>query len=182
MPERQWLLPMDTGVDINHPDLQSKWRGGTNSWYDPNGEHATPYDAHGHGTQTMGIMVDGDAGGTSVGVAPVANWIAVKIFNDRGTASLSVIHQGFQWLLDPDHNPDTDDAPDVVNNSWGLDSVNGCSSEFQADIQALKASNIAVVFAAGNYGPYPSTSISPANNTISFAAGATDSRCNRQFE
>lgn len=166
---------MDTGVDINHPDLQSRWRGGADSWYDPNGQHAAPYDASGHGTQTMGIMVGGNAGGTSIGIAPAAKWIAVKIFNDQGAASLSVIHQGFQWLLDPDHNPDTDDAPDVVNNSWGLDSVNGCSSEFQADIQALKASNIAVVFADGNYGPYPSTSISPANNTISYATGATDS-------
>ena len=26
---------MDTGVDATHPDLAAKWRGGTNSWYDP---------------------------------------------------------------------------------------------------------------------------------------------------
>src|SRR5262249_33918635 len=30
---------MDTGVDATHPDLSGKWRGGTNSWYDPNGQH-----------------------------------------------------------------------------------------------------------------------------------------------
>lgn len=165
---------MDTGVDINHPDLLSRWRGGTNSWYDPNGEHAAPYDVNGHGTQTMGIMVGGNAGGTSIGVAPGAEWIAVKIYNDAGVTTLSVIHQGFQWLLDPDNDVNTDDAPDIVNNSWGLDAVNICSNEFQSDIQTLKASGIEVIFSAGNSGPNPSTSISPANNSGSFSAGASD--------
>jgi subtilisin family serine protease len=32
---------MDTGVDVTHPDLAGRWRGGTNSWYDPNGQHPT---------------------------------------------------------------------------------------------------------------------------------------------
>ena len=109
---------MDTGVDASHPDLATRWRGGSNSWFDPNGEHSTPYDYSGHGTQVMGLIVGGDVGGSTIGVAPDAEWIAVKIFNDSGSAPLSVIHQGFQWLLDPDGNPSTNDAPDVVNNSW----------------------------------------------------------------
>ena len=166
---------MDTGVDMDHPDLGNKWRGGMNSWYDPNGQHDSPTDVDGHGTQTMGIMVGGDAGGTAIGVAPDAKWIAVKVFNDAGRASYSTIHQGFQWLLDPDGNPDTDDAPDVVNNSWALDgSVNQCVTEFKEDIQALRASGISVVFAAGNSGPYRSSSLSPANYPESFAVGAVD--------
>ena len=169
------LASMDSGVDLNHPDLTDKWRGGTNSWFDPTGEHEMPHDVNGHGTQTMGIMVGGSAGGTSIGVAPGAQWIAVKIFNDADEASLSVIHQGYQWLLDPDHNPDTDDAPDVINNSWGLDSnVSECINEFQEDIQALRAAEIAVVFSAGNDGPSPASSISPANYPESFAVGAVD--------
>jgi len=169
------VASMDTGVDVNHPDLQSKWRGGSNSWYDPNGEHATPYDSEGHGTQTMGVMVGGSNSGTAIGVAPDAQWIAVKIFNDADVAYYSAIHQGFQWLLDPDGNPETDDSPDVVNNSWGLkDNVNECVPEFQDDIQVLKAAEIAVVFAAGNTGPDSSTSISPANYPESFAVGAID--------
>ena len=36
----------------------------------------------GHGTATMGVMVGGDAGGTTIGMAPGATWIAAKIFND----------------------------------------------------------------------------------------------------
>jgi bacillopeptidase F len=169
------VASMDTGVDLDHPDLTDKWRGGTNSWFDPHGEHEMPYDAHGHGTQTMGIMVGGSAGGTSIGVAPGAQWISTKIFDDADETSLSSIHQGFQWLLDPDNNPDSDDAPDVINNSWGLDeNVNECIDEFREDIQTLKAAGIAVMFSAGNEGPSPSTSISPANYPESFAVGAVD--------
>jgi len=165
---------MDTGVDGSHPDLASRWRGGTNSWYDPNGEHpTTPTDVSGHGTWTMGVMVGGDSGGSSVGVAPDATWIAVKIFNDRGTATSSGIHQGFQWLLDPDGNPATADAPDVVNNSWTM-STSGCLLDFQPDLANLRAAGILPVFSAGNYGPLSGSSRSPANNPEAFAVGATD--------
>lgn len=169
------IAAMDTGVDANHPDLASRWRGGTNSWYDPNGEHAAPYDGNGHGTWVMGVMVGGDAGGTAIGVAPDAQWIAVKIFNNAGNATYSGVHAGFQWLLDPDGNGATDDAPDVVNNSWGFSLNPGeCLTDFQPDIQALKASGIGVVFSAGNGGPNDATSVSPANYPESFGVGAVD--------
>ncbi len=169
------VASMDTGVDAEHPDLASNWRGGSNSWFDPNGEHNTPYDSDGHGTQSMGLIVGGESGGTAIGVAPGAAWISVKIFNDAGDASFSSIHQGFQWLLDPDGNPGTDDAPDVINNSWGLrTNVNQCITDFQSDVQALKAADISVIFSAGNEGPLPSSSISPANYPESLAIGAID--------
>ena len=164
---------MDTGVDVGHPDLAARWRGGTNSWYDPNGQHpTTPTDLNGHGTATMGVMVGGDAGGTSIGIAPETQWIAVKIFNDQGSATTARIHQGFQWLLDPDGSTSTPDAPNVVNNSWTLGSV-GCNLEFQLDLQSLRAAGIVPVFAAGNYGSGASTSASPGNNPEAFAVGAT---------
>ena len=165
---------MDTGVDVSHPDLVGRWRGGTNSWYDPYNQHpTTPTDLDGHGTWTMGVLVGGDAGGTTIGVAPGAQWIAAKIFNDRGKATSTAIHQAFQWLLDPDRNPGTADAPDVVNNSWAFGGP-GCNLEFQPDLQALRVAGILPVFAAGNYGPGGSTSVSPANYPEAFAVGATD--------
>lgn len=170
---------MDTGVDVLHPDLSTRWRGGTNSWYDPHGQHATPTDfagaISGHGTRTMGLILGGDTGGTTIGTAPGAKWIATKIFNNQGTALESHFHQSFQWLLDPDNNPLTDDAPDVVNGSFQTALAGVCDTRFQADIQVLKTAGIAVVFAAGNSGPASSSSNSPANNPGSFAAGAVDS-------
>ena len=165
---------LDTGVDAGHQDLAPRFRGGSNSWFDPNGEHATPYDKTGHGTQALGLIVGGSAGGTAIGVAPDAVWIAVKIFNDAGTAPLSAIHQGFQWVLDPDGNPNTDDAADVVNNSWSLGNAGDCDQEFEADIATLKSAGIATVFSGGNYGPSYGTSVSPANNPSGFAVGAVD--------
>jgi bacillopeptidase F len=169
---------MDSGVDIAHPDLGPRWRGDANSWFDPNDEHPlVPTDLEGHGTQVTGLVLGGNNSGHYIGVAPEAQWIGVKIFADNGFASLSTIHAGFQWLLDPDGNPDTDDAPDIVNNSWGFEALaNICddlSKEFQPDVQALKAAGIAVVFAAGNTAvPTPSSSIPPANYPESFAVGS----------
>jgi len=162
---------MDSGVDPYHQDISTRWRGGSNSWLDPHGEHATPYDALGHGTQTIGIIL----GGSAIGVAPGAQWIAVKIFNDAGVSTLSAIHEAFQWMLDPDGNPNVDDAPDVVNGSWGLlDSVGTCNVEFRGDVLMLKAADIAVTFSAGNDGPSSNTSLSPANYPESPSTGAVD--------
>jgi serine protease AprX len=167
---------MDTGVDLDHPDLQGAWRGGANSWFDPNGQHFAPYDANGHGTQTMGLIVGGTASGAPIGIAPQAKWIAAKIFNDAGEATLSNIHLAFQWLLDPDGDPATVDAPDVVNASWGLTggALGACNMEFNEDIQVLATAGIAVVFAAGNDGPLPASAASPGANPAGFAVGALD--------
>ena len=167
------VASMDSGVDVTHPDLASRWRGGSNSWFDPYNQHSMPVDLSGHGTWTTGIMVGGDAGGTNIGVAPGAQWIAVKIFNDQGGSTSTAIHLGFQWLLDPDRNPNTADAPQVVNNSWTFANP-GCNLEFEADMQSLRAAGILPVFAAGNGGPSGNTSYSPSNNPSAFAVGAID--------
>ncbi|TFH49087.1 MAG: hypothetical protein E4G89_05325, partial [Methanothrix sp.] len=104
---------VDSGVDANHPDLASRWRGGSNSWFDPNGEHPdAPTDISGHGTEVTGLVLGGNRSGTYIGVAPEAQWIGVKIFADNDLTTFSTIHLGLEWLLDPDSNPDTDDAPD----------------------------------------------------------------------
>ena len=170
------VATLDTGVDATHPDLGPRWRGGTNSWFDPYGQHGSPADTHGHGTQVMGLIVGGAAGGYQVGMAPDSQWIAAKIFDDSDEATLSAIHEAFQWVLDPDGNPNTDDAPDIVNNSWDLAStVNQCVQEFAPDIALLKAADIAVVFAGGNYGPGGDSSVSPANDPAVLSVGAVDS-------
>lgn len=189
------VASLDTGVDYLHVDLNSRWRGGSNSWFNPYAslcgtpgvtcgscdENAlTPCDyldpaGIAHGTGVMSLMVGGAATGTSIGVAPGAQWIAAKIFKDDDTALYSAIHEAFAWLLDPDGNPATDDMPDVVNNSWGTDSVNRCDTEFLPDIQDLRDAGISVVFSAGNDGPNTATSVSPANNGVGLAVGAVNS-------
>ena len=171
------VATLDSGVDADHPDLAPAYRGGTNSWFDPHGENAMPHDVSGHGTHVMGLIVGGNNSGDPIGMAPDASWIAAKIFNNAGTTTLSVIHESLQWVLDPDADPGTDDAPDIVNNSWSLlNSAGDCDLEFQVDLEALRVAEIVVVFSAGNSGPNSSTSMSPADNpTVHFATGAVDS-------
>jgi bacillopeptidase F len=175
------VATLDTGVDSQHSELFANRRL-TASWFNPYAEACArsgncsacdasallPCDASGHGTAVMGVAVG--AGG--IGVAPGAEWIAAKIFNDAGAPTLySAIHAAFQWALDPDGDPATDDAPDIVNNSWSLEGGTSCFTEFQQDIQALKAAGIAVVFAAGNDAAFVT---SPANYPESLAVGAVD--------
>lgn len=170
------VATLDSGADALHPDLAGRFRGGASDWFDPFDEHASPHDASGHGTEVLSIAVGGASSGTAIGVAPAAQWIAARVFDDSGAGTLSAIHLAFQWALDPDGDPDSDDAPDVVNLSWGLsDSIDICDGEFVPDVAALRAAEIAVVFAAGNFGPGPHTSVSPANDPGSIAVGATDS-------
>jgi bacillopeptidase F len=166
------VATMDTGADLEHPDLRRGWRGGSNSWFDPHGEEATPYDALGHGTQALGLLV----GGNAIGVAPDAQWISARLYNGAGRASMSDIHLAFEWLMDPDGDPSTPDAPDVVNASWSLSGrlTGSCSLEFADDLRALRSAGIAVVFAAGNDGPKEATSNSPGNNPGVISVGAID--------
>jgi uncharacterized repeat protein (TIGR01451 family) len=171
---------MDTGVDWQHPALQSQYRG-----YKPGGMaihegnwlcttdegYLYPVDGYGHGTHVAGIAVGSrDATGQAIGMAPGARWIAVKMLNNFGYGYTSWIHAAFEWLLAPAGDPAL--APDVVNGSWG--SASGADQTFRADLQALRAAGIVPVFAAGNEGPFPSSVGSPASYPEAIAVGATD--------
>ncbi|MBI3030250.1 MAG: S8 family serine peptidase [Candidatus Rokubacteria bacterium] len=162
----------DTGVDLTHPDLAGRYRGDhAISWFDPYGQHGAPFDFDGHGTHTTGTAVGGGAGGTNIGVAPGARWIAAKAWNDLGFGFTSAFHEIFQWFLAPGGDPAN--APDVVNSSWGFSSA-GCIAEFLPDVRAFRAAGIFPAFAAGNDGPEPGSVRSPGTYAESFAVGATD--------
>ncbi len=101
---------LDTGVDVTHPDLSDRFRGGDTSWLDFHGEHTAPVDAAGwatgHGTHVTGIILGGDNSGSPIGVAPGAQWIAARMWNDAGDSVLSSeVHEIFEWFMDPDGDP-----------------------------------------------------------------------------
>ncbi|QNN51572.1 S8 family serine peptidase [Nocardioides mesophilus] len=167
------VATLDSGVDVTHPDLAGSWRGGTNSWFDPYAQHpTTPTDLMGHGTGVTGVMVGGSTSGTAIGTAPGATWIAARVFDDAGRSTVSAVHRAFQWLLDPDADPNTADAPRVVDASWSLGTGPGCDLTFQPDVQALRSAGILPVFPAGNFGSTTSSSVSPANYPESLSVGA----------
>jgi uncharacterized repeat protein (TIGR01451 family) len=165
---------MDTGVDWQHPDLLTNYRGnlgGGAADHNGNWFHAAtpsltiPIDLHGHGTHVAGTAV----GQNGIGVAPGAKWIAVAIADANGLIFDSAVHAAFQWLLAPAGNPAL--APDVVNNSWGL---SGDNPIFYPDVRALQAAGIVPVFAAGNNGPLPNSVNAPASYTNTLSVGASD--------
>lgn len=165
---------MDTGVDMLHPALSSNYRGNlghglfnhTGSWFDIVNGGLYPYDDYGHGTHVAGTV----AGSGNIGVAPGAQWIAVKVLSNQGYGYDSWIHAGFQWLLAPSGDPAL--APDAVNNSWT--STASSSTTFADDIALLQAVGILPLFAAGNSGPSSGSVGSPASNPGVFAVGASD--------
>lgn len=175
---------LDSGADLDHPELSTRWRGTIDpssiSWFDPFGQFVLPQDSSlGHGTAVTGVIVAGEAPpessipGVATGVAPGSQWIAARIFDSAGNSSDAVIISGLQWALDPDGDPSTDDAADIVNCSWGLNVQDQCETVYQTAIRALKSAGIAVVAAAGNSGP-ATASESPANYPETIAVGATD--------
>ncbi|MCB1047399.1 MAG: S8 family serine peptidase [Calditrichaeota bacterium] len=177
---------IDTGVDGTHPALASRWRGNnghptSECWLDAAGlGHTLPTDTNNHGTHTMGTMV----GGNDIGVAPGAQWIASNCINmGTGVAFDNAVIASFQFMTDPDNNPGTiDDAPDVVQNSWGVNEnfsgyVN-CDTRWWAVIDNTEIAGVCVTFSAGNEGSGASTLRSPADRCVTpyscFSVGATD--------
>ncbi len=169
------VASMDTGVDWQHPDLQTRYRGydpkgltsHNGNWYCATDEgYIYPGDGIGHGTHTTGTMV----AGRGIGVAPGAQWIAVKIFNDQGRTTDAWIHDAFQWLLAPGGDPAR--APDIVNGSWG-NSVHD-ALVYRDDIHALVAASILPVFSAGNSGPAAGSISVPGGYAETLSVGATD--------
>jgi len=162
---------IDTGVDVNHPALASRYRGGTNSWFDAVNGQASPYDDHGHGTHTMGTIV-GDDGSNQIGIAPGAQFIAAKACSSEGSCLDTWLLSAAQWAMDPDGNPATPDYPKVINNSWG---GGNCDDWYRTVVTNWRAAGIFPSFSAGNAGPNGGTINSPGDYPESFAVGATDS-------
>ena len=168
------VASLDSGVDRAHVALSAGYRGAAGDWLDLFGEYAQPTDEDGHGTQSISLAVGREVNGQPVGVAPAAQWIAVRMFQN-GASSLSLAHQALDWAIDPDGNPATSDQPDVVLASWWLEgSTNTCLTEFSADFASLEAAGIPVVFAGGNTGPNSSTSVAPATDPDAWSVGAVD--------
>lgn len=172
------IAALDTGADIDGipniapSPIADSWRGGTNSWFDPYENTTRPIDLDGHGTSVIGLVVGG-GDNTNFGMAPDAQWIAAKVFDNNNTATAEAIHAAFQWVLDPDDDPTTDDGADIVNNSWG-GGFPGCDDEFAADIEVLRAVGVLPVWSAGNLGPTADINSSPANLPGAFSVGAID--------
>jgi hypothetical protein len=160
---------MDTGVDSNHPSFGGRILQ-TKDFISDYADNVAN-DGQGHGSHCAGTILGGkDSKGRSIGVAPSAKLVMAKIFSDKGKTTNSAIFEAMQWMADPDGNPDTEDFPRVISNSWG----GLMDDRHQEAIDTWEELGIIPIFAAGNSGPTPGTVSAPGGYKNVIAIGATD--------
>jgi cysteine-rich repeat protein len=100
---------LDTGIDTDHPDLADDVAAQHCFCDDhpspslgccPGGddEEANAEDDNGHGTNVAGIITSGGVA-SSVGVAPDAKIVAVKVLDANGDGSFSDVAAALDWVL-----------------------------------------------------------------------------------
>jgi subtilisin len=156
---------VDTGIDMDHPDLVANIKGGFNAiaparkYKDPNDFE----DDHGHGTHCAGIVaaVDNDIG--VIGVAPEAWLYGVKVLDGAGFGYDSDIIEGIEWCVD--------NGMQVISCSFG-----GYEDDqaFRDAYQAAWDAGCLIVAAAGNEG-YEDPDLWPAGYSTVMAISAMDS-------
>ncbi len=158
---------LDTGIDVNHPDLVNQIVG-TRSFVP--GEAIT--DVNGHGTHVASTIVGTGAAsnGDFKGVAPGAELIVGKVLGGvEGYGQDSWIIAGMQWAAES--------GADVVNMSLGDTVPSDGSDPMSQTVDALSAQyGTLFVVAAGNAGP--ETISTPAAAAAALTVAATDKQDN----
>ena len=160
---------IDTGIDYTHPDLGGCFGDGCKvaGGYDFYDNDADPIDTDSHGTHVAGIIA---ANGKVKGVAPEATLYAYRVCAQY--CPTSYIIQALERAADPDQNPLTQDALDVVNLSLG-------GPGDLNDLSTIAANNaaragIVVVISAGNDGKKPNAVGSPGNAELAITVAASN--------
>ena len=132
---------LDTGIDNNHPDLQSNFKWGI-SFVD---DESSSMDFNGHGTHVAGTIAATLNGAGVVGVAPAAYLYAVKVLNRFGSGQWSWLIAGIDWCVNKK-------GLDILNMSLG-----GASAPQALEDMCNMAFNkgALLVAAAGNTGRTP---------------------------
>ena len=148
---------LDSGVDLDHPDLANKLISNINF-----SSSATTDDIYGHGTHVAGIaaaMTDNKVGVAGLGYS--ATIMNVKVLGDSGSGSYSGVASGIIWAAD--------NGAEVINMSLGGSSD---SSTLEDAVDYAWGKGVVVVASAGNSGS--TTPSYPAYYTNCIAVAATD--------
>jgi subtilisin family serine protease len=160
-----WVI--DTGIDLDHPDLNVDTARSRNFSSGP-----SPDDGHGHGSHVAGTIGARDNGFGVIGVSPGATLVAVRVLNNAGSGSNSAVIAGVDYVAA------NGQSGDVANMSLG----GGVSNALDQAVIAAAATGVKFTLAAGNESEHannhsPARANGPNVYTVSsFAKGtsATD--------
>src|SRR5262245_13374682 len=153
------IYVFDGGVNPGHPELAGRVREGYNAFP----ENPQPCNAH-------GAAVAGAAAGATLGVAPRAEIVDVKIINcEHMRGSTSAILAAARWTIaDHARHPG---RPAVANWSFVVDTAESVA-EVDSAATLLRHAGILVVAAAGNF-DMNACHASPANAPGTLVVGAS---------
>lgn len=159
---------LDTGVDINHPDLVGrvrKFAEFTREGHEiPN---AMPRDTDGHGTHVAGTIVGSRNSGRHIGIAPESDLYVGLVLDGKQGGTDAQVLAGLNWAIRQ--------KVDVINLSLGNLSINPIvETVYQVTLMRAFQAGIIVVAAIGNDGSQMTGA--PGNDFFSFAVGAVDSK------
>lgn len=160
---------LDTGIDLNHPDL----KGVIAEVRDFTGDGIG--DVNGHGTHCAGIIAAQPIQSEFVGVAPQAELIIGKVLNNQGRGNGKSICEALEWLLH-EVKSGGEHAPDIISMSLGGYFRSRCLFKLVHELTAL---GVHLIIAAGNEGSAYRNSIgAPACYDCGIVVGACDSNGN----
>ncbi len=163
-----WIWILDTGIDLDHPDLNVQTLLPYAASFIPG---QTADDGNGHGTHVAGIAAAKNNGFGIVGVSAGAKVVPVKVMPNGGSGgSMSYIIQGLNHVA-------TYDKPrDVVNMSIGAYPMMGCENSnipLRNAVKNLGKSGTWVCIASGNnFGNAAMSSPGCINGTKVYTVGA----------
>lgn len=131
------LAVIDSGIDIDHPDLAGNIKGGFNAIKHRDGFN----DGFGHGTHVSGIIAALNNAYGVVGTGYNISLYGVKVLDDSGAGYLSDLIEGLHWAVKKHMQ--------VVNISLETDED---IPPFHKAIARANAAGIVIVAAAGNEG------------------------------
>jgi thermitase len=130
------IAVIDTGMQLNHPDLSAKYVGG----YDFVNSDNNPTDDNGHGTETAGIIAA--VSNNSIGVAGV-NWnakiMALKVLDSTGS--------GYESDLIAAINYAVTNGANIINMSLGS---TGYTQALQTAVTNAYNAGVVLIAASGN--------------------------------
>jgi subtilisin family serine protease len=161
-----WII--DTGIDLDHPDLNVNKKRGKN-FVSSLFRNRGPGDGHGHGTHVAGIVGAMNNSIDSVGIAAGATVIPIRVLGDSGMGTIDNVIKGVDYVAQNGR------AGDCANLSLSTST----SISLNDAVESASQSGVYFAIAAGNYSS-DADSYSPANAVGSnvFTISAVDSSDN----